>query len=97
MRDITEVFANLGSELSKVQLNELFMLMDAGRNFSRGKFQKWVYKNSNFIGNKEDQKLLPANQKSGRVQSRNDANGLVGITKNLSKSNTIDQSGYFGK
>ena len=33
MKNIIEVFSNIGYELSKIQINEVYLLMDAGRSF----------------------------------------------------------------
>ena len=57
MRDIEELFGSLEFELTRVQLNELFMLMEAGRKFHRKIFEKWVYKNADFVGKKMDIKI----------------------------------------
>ena len=33
MKTIVEVFSSIGYELSKIQINEVFLLMEAGRSF----------------------------------------------------------------
>ena len=54
MKEIEEIFGTMGQELSKVQLNEIFLEMDAGRKFQMKKFEKWLMKNVDFIGLKID-------------------------------------------
>jgi hypothetical protein len=38
MRDLEEIFTAVGYELSKIQMNDLYMEMEAGRKFNRTKF-----------------------------------------------------------
>ena len=33
MKTIVEIFSSIGYELSKIQINEVFLLMEAGRSF----------------------------------------------------------------
>ena len=49
MKEINELFLDMGYELSKMQLNEVFMEMDAGRKFNLKRFQKWVRGNYNCL------------------------------------------------
>ena len=52
MRELQWVFLGLGWELSMVQLNELFMRMEAGRRFQARRMRKWIRENADFIGTK---------------------------------------------
>lgn len=49
MKNLQEIFAAAGFELSNFQLNELFMKMDAGRSFRLERFTKWIKKNYQFV------------------------------------------------
>jgi len=49
MKELQELFTLSGYDLSKVQLNELFLEMDAGRKFSHRKFQHWLKLNYGFL------------------------------------------------
>ena len=53
MKTIVEVFSSIGYELSKIQINEVFLLMEAGRSFDWSRLEKWLKKNTTFIGKSE--------------------------------------------
>lgn len=48
-REIEDVFAFSGFELTKIQLDELLAEMASGTAFNRHRFQKWIYKNNQFL------------------------------------------------
>ena len=60
MKDLNEIFSTVGFELSNIQLNEIFMEMEAGRKFNKKRFKKWVSNNYSYIMRK-DKRINPAN------------------------------------
>ncbi len=49
LKDLDLLFSSAGLELSKVQLNELFLELDAGRKFNYRRFRGWLKNNHAFV------------------------------------------------
>jgi len=49
MKEIESMFFDLGIELSKLQLNDIFLEMNAGRSFRSQKLKNWVSHNFRFL------------------------------------------------
>ncbi|CDW80784.1 UNKNOWN [Stylonychia lemnae] len=69
LRDLDGLFLGAGFELTKVQQNELFLLMEAGRKFNYDKLRKWAYTNANFLI-KSDGKVRQISISPPRAQFR---------------------------
>eukprot|EP00347_Sterkiella_histriomuscorum_P014413 403360960 len=113
MKEINEIFDTLGYELSKVQLNELFLEMEAGRKFNRQKFTKWIKANYKFVMKKDPEigpniKAIVEQQmkQDSLMQNQREKNNLSLDTKIVfnknqqNQINSLDQGGrldYFKK
>jgi hypothetical protein len=53
-KEIHDIFALNGFELSDIQAQELLIQMDHGRNYQRQRMEKWVYKNGLFLARSPD-------------------------------------------
>ena len=61
LKDLDLLFTSAGFELSKVQLNELYLELDAGRKFNYHKYRGWLKLNHAFIVKKTNVATLLLN------------------------------------
>ncbi|CDW84316.1 UNKNOWN [Stylonychia lemnae] len=93
MKQIEELFSMIGYELSNVQLNEVFLQMDAGRKFNKLRFLKWIRKNYQYLIKKDSIAAtlnIPqmARQQIKNQNSRNQESGLQ-VQSNTNHNNSM--------